>query len=178
MIYSIYFHPLSRFPGPRSAAASYLPYSFHLVEGTFTTWVKELHDRYKCDVIRIGPNHLSFISSSAWKDILGGSGSRSFEKDVAVYGRSPNGVESLLQAPRADHSRMRRVLDHAFSMKAVRQQDPIILQTVNTLIGGLKDQVSGDAVGKVDLVRWYSWMSFDLIGTSTGNIHGRNTGSG
>ena len=66
---------------------------------------------------------------------------------------------------------MRRVLDHAFSMKAVRQQDPLILQTVDKLVHGLKEQINANADGKVDLARWYSWMSFDLIGASIGDIH-------
>lgn len=166
-IYALYFHPLSRFPGPRFAAISYVPYAFHLANGTFTNWVKEVHERYESEIVRLSPHDLSFISPAAWKDICGGAGHRSFEKDVAVYGKSPNGIDTLLTAPKPDHSRMRRVLDHAFSVKALRQQDPTVQNSVEKLIRCLYEQIDGRARGKVNLSDWYSWMSFDLIGQSS-----------
>ena len=59
---------------------------------------------------------------------------------------------------------MRRVLDHAFSTKALREQSPLILDYVDSLIETLYEQVSGPSRGKVDLTQRYGWMSFDLIG--------------
>ena len=143
---------------------SYIPYAFHLVNGTFTTWVKELHERYDSEVVRLAPHDISFITPSAWKHICGGIGQRPFEKDDAVYGKPPNGVDTLLTAPKPDHSRMRRVLDHAFSVRALQQQEPTVLTSVDKLIRCFHQQIDGEAKGKVDLTNWYSWMSFDLIG--------------
>ncbi len=61
---------------------------------------------------------------------------------------------------------MRRVLDHAFSIKALKEQNPVVLGFADELIRGLHDQITGPSNGKVDLVKWYNWMSFDLIGES------------
>ena len=164
-MYNIFFHPLTKFPGPALAAASYIPYASHQADGSFSLWVKELHEHYKSDVVRVSPNDVSFIGVSAWKDISGHRvGHRPYEHDTAVYGRAPNGVDTLLTAKKVDHSRLRRVLDHAFSAKALREQNPLILAYVDSLIEGLYEQIAGPCRGKVDLTQRYGWMSFDLIG--------------
>ena len=128
-------------------------------------WVKELHEHYDSDVIRISPLELSFINSAAWNDINGHrQGRQDYEKDLTVYGKPPNGVDSLLTADTPDHSRMRRVTDHAFSDKSFREQEPMIQSYVDNLVKQLHEQVKGPLNGKVDLVKWYEWTSFDIIG--------------
>ncbi|MCJ1282481.1 hypothetical protein MMC26_001804 [Xylographa opegraphella] len=164
-LYSVFFHPLRKFPGPPFAAASYLPYALHLANGTFSVWVKDLHQQYKSDVVRLSPRDLSFIGASAWKDISGyRAGHRPFDRDVAVYGKPVNGVDTLLTADRLDHPRMRRVLDHAFSSQALKEQDSIILGTVDKFIQCLTNQASQPSTAKVDMAKWFNWMTFDLIG--------------
>ena len=91
-------------------------------------------------------------------------GHKHFEKDLAVVGKPPNGVDSLITAKHSDHSRMRRTLDHAFSVKAFREQEPTVVAYVDRLISRLHDQINGPSQGKVDVLRWYNWMSFDVIG--------------
>ncbi|MCJ1384126.1 hypothetical protein MMC17_007242 [Xylographa soralifera] len=164
-VYSVCFHPLKKFPGPPLAAASYLPYALHLADGTFSVWVKDLHQQYKSEVVRLSPKDLSFIGASAWKDISGyRTGHRPFDRDVAVYGKPVNGVDTLLTADRLDHPRMRRVLDHAFSSRALKEQDSLILSTVDKFIQCLYRQASQPSTEIVDMAKWFNWMSFDLIG--------------
>ena len=164
-IYSISFHPLAKFLGPGSASVSYLPYALHLANGTFSTWVSGLHEHYQSDIVRISPNDLSFIGTSAWKDISGyRTGHRPFDRDVAVYGKPVNGVDTLLTADQQDHQRMRRVLDHAFSSRALKEQDSLILNTIDKFIQCLHNQASQVSTEKVDLTKWFNWMTFDLIG--------------
>ena len=159
------FHPLAKFPGPKFVAISHIPCAIALVRGTHPYWVKGLHDRYKSNVVRISPTELSFINASAWNDIYGNRpGRRGFDKDLAVYGKPPNGVDSLLTANHTQHARMRRVLDHAFSAKAFREQEPVVRAYVDKLINCLREHVDGPTRGKVDVVNWYNWMSFDIIG--------------
>jgi cytochrome P450 len=59
---------------------------------------------------------------------------------------------------------MRRVLDHAFSSKAFLEQQPVLESYINRLMQSLKDQVNGPAKGKVDLVTWFNWTTFDIVG--------------
>lgn len=59
---------------------------------------------------------------------------------------------------------MRRVLDHAFSSKAFQEQQPVLESYVKKLIGNLRGQLSSPNRGDVDLVKWFNWTTFDIIG--------------
>ena len=164
-VYNVYIHPLSAFPGPIFAAASDIPYVHALVRGKLPHWVSDVHLVYASPVVRISPTELSFISSEAWQDMYSyRPGHTPFEKDLRVYGKPPNGVHSLLTAPRGDHTRIRRILDHAFSDKAYKEQQPIVVSYIDNLIKRLSEQIQCQKRGEVDLVKWYNWMSFDVIG--------------
>ncbi|MCJ1358007.1 MAG: hypothetical protein MMC33_008005 [Icmadophila ericetorum] len=160
-LYNIYFHPLSKFPGPRLAAATRIPYLLALLQGRPSQWTKDLHDYYDSEVVRISPEELSFIDQSAWNDILvRRHGQPSFLKDLGVY---RNDVNSLLTANDTDHSRQRRILAHAFSDKALRMQEHLIMSYVDTLIKELNTSIDSPTRGKVDLVAWFRWLTFDIV---------------
>lgn len=166
-IYNAFFHPLAKFPGPRLAALCQGPYTCAALKGKHYLWVKKLHDYYDSDVVRTSPNELSFIGPSAWKDITGGRAGRPpFEQDERVHGKPPNPdrAVSMLTAKLPDHSRMRRVLDHAFSSKAFQEQQPVLESYVRKLIDNLREQVHYPRQGDVDLVKWLNWTTFDIIG--------------
>jgi hypothetical protein len=67
-IWIIYFHPLSHFPGPKRAIISNIFYSKAIVSGRSAKIVRSLHDKYG-DVVRWGPNELSFATADAWREI-------------------------------------------------------------------------------------------------------------
>ncbi|KAL9581558.1 MAG: hypothetical protein Q9212_003829 [Teloschistes hypoglaucus] len=155
--YNIYLHPLSTFPGPKAAAATKIPVAYVSWIGRQPHWQLALHEKYDSDVVRISPDELSFISASAWKDIYASRrGNPSpFTRDLGVYA----GVQNILTANDADHSRVRRLLSHAFSDKALRDQEPIIQTYVDDLMTGLRKHQ-----GNVNLADWFSWTTFDVIG--------------
>ena len=90
-----------------------------------------------------------------------------FEKDPLVNGKSFNGVEHLFSARNADHARMRGILGHAFSEKAIRAQGPTVQTYIDVLIYRLHQEVRDSAQGKVSLVKWFTWMAFDIMGDLT-----------
>jgi len=61
-IYSVYFGPLSKFPGPKIAAAT-LFYEFYydvILQGRYTFKIRELHKKY--GLSQALPNHLEQVS--------------------------------------------------------------------------------------------------------------------
>jgi cytochrome P450 len=78
---------------------------------------------------------------------------------------------SLLTNPVADditHARYRRILNHAFSLSALKAQESLIHSYCNLLISRLKAQISSPTIkGKVDIVSWLNFTTFDLIGDLT-----------
>jgi cytochrome P450 len=132
--------------------------------GTLVHRIQEFHNLYG-DMVRVGPNEISCINAAAWQDIYGYRSDRSFGKNPLWMSRKDTNAKSILSADDTDHHRIRRLISHAFSEKALREQEPLLQAYVGTLINRLSDQVKagwGNAV--VDLVKWYSWTTFDIVG--------------
>ncbi|OCK74435.1 benzoate 4-monooxygenase cytochrome P450 [Lepidopterella palustris CBS 459.81] len=168
IIYSAYFHPLAGFPGPKFRAVSRLPMAASLAQGKFAHDAKALHQKYG-SIVRLAPNQLSFTNPAAWKDIYGHMNNRpSFQKDRTNYFVPINGVDSIHSAcDDAVHARHRRLLAHAFSEKALRDQESLMRSYIDLLIDKLHKEVQGPKDGKVDIVRWLNYTTFDLIGDLT-----------
>ncbi|CAI7662150.1 unnamed protein product [Penicillium glandicola] len=163
IVYNIYFHPLSKYPGRKSMAATRLPYIRIILSGRFPQETKRLHQQYG-DVVRIAPDELSFIDSTAWKAIYGtrvGHGQKA--KDYRFYGPPIEGAPGIIVSNDADHSRFRRLLSHAFSDSSLRGQEPIIQSYVDLLMQRLHEKIEGGTKA-VDMVAWYNFTTFDIIG--------------
>ena len=155
-IYNIYFHPLARFPGPKWAAATKIPIARVSWKGEQPKWVKSLHEQYRSDVVRVSPDELSFIGADAWNDIY------SYRRNHPNAPKDPTlhaGIEGMLIANDSDHARLRRVFAHAFSDKALREQESLIQAYVDALMAQIR-QYAGK---KVDMVERLHWLSFDII---------------
>ena len=63
-------------------------------------------------------------------------------------------------ADRPDHQRMRRLLSHAFTPKALKGQEPLIKTYVDLLIQRLRETNEGPT----NIVSWYNFTTFDLVG--------------
>ncbi|CAG8908965.1 unnamed protein product [Penicillium egyptiacum] len=163
LVYNVYFHPLAKYPGPKSMAATRLPYIRMILGGRFPQKTKALHQQYG-DVVRIAPDELSFIDGAAWKPIYGtrvGHGQKS--KDYRFYAPTPGEAPSIIVSNDADHSRFRRLLSHAFSESSLRVQEPIIKGYVDLLMQRLHENIEG-GTKTVDMVAWYNFTTFDIIG--------------
>lgn len=85
IVYNIYFHPLSKFPGPKSWAATYVPYIRGIFTCTLVQSFAEIHQKYG-DVVRVGPNEISIASEEAWREIYGHrTGHKEALKDTTWY---------------------------------------------------------------------------------------------
>jgi cytochrome P450 len=75
-----------------------------------------------------------------------------------------NGLSITTVKDDADHSRYRRLLSHAFSDKALREQEPLIKKYVDLFISRLHENSKN---GSQDIVSWYNFVTFDIIGDLT-----------
>jgi hypothetical protein len=130
-----------------------------MLSGTTRDNVMELHKKYG-DVVRVSPNEISFISGeTAWQDIYGFrvgqlKGQLNMQKDPVWYPAPINGTPSILVSGDEAHSRGRRVLSHAFSEKALAEQEPLLIRFVDLLVDGLKDTTANNE-GPQDMTDWY-----------------------
>ncbi|KAF8867033.1 putative cytochrome P450 monooxygenase [Acephala macrosclerotiorum] len=162
-IYNAYFHPLRNFPGPKLWATTFLVRHIANMRGHLDSSIKDFHARYG-PVIRFSPDELSFTSEQAWKDIHT-SRDQPLQKDPSFYmliklgkGAAP----SIFNADKYNHPRVRKALSHAFSEKALRDQEPFVKPYVDLLVEKLKG-VSSSGM-PADMVEWYNFTTFDVIG--------------
>lgn len=85
-----------------------------------------------------------------------------------------NGIHSILSANDADHSRYRRLLSHAFSDRALREQEPLLQHYIDFLVRRLREYASTPS-STVDMVQWFNFTTFDIVGdlalgSSFGNL--------
>ncbi|KAF3018527.1 hypothetical protein E8E14_011795 [Neopestalotiopsis sp. 37M] len=160
--YNIYFHPLSKYPGPRLAAATSWWAAASYIRGTTPNDLLQLHNRYG-PVVRTSPNELSYIQPAQWKEIYGhkASGQSEFSKDEK-YHSGLAGQPILLNADREYHGYLRKLLAHGFSERALRDQEAVMQEYVGTLFRKLHE-ASQDG-RPVEISAWYNFMTFDFIG--------------
>ncbi|PVH92619.1 benzoate 4-monooxygenase cytochrome P450 [Periconia macrospinosa] len=158
-IYNVYLHPLRKYPGPRFWAASRLPWCYYQYKGQLHYRLLQLHIQYG-KTVRVAPTELSFADDGAWKTIYGHRKDE-MGKDPIFRLHTPTGAQNILVADRETHTRQRRLLSHAFSESALREQEPILQLYAHKLL----DQLSFHCTtGPLDMVSWLTFASFDLIG--------------
>lgn len=115
--------------------------------------------------MRIGPNELAFNTPQAFRDIYGTRSSGScFPKDRSHYEPPANGADHLVCAvDNVSHARQRRLIAHAFSGKALKDQESLVVGYVDTLITKLRAGIRhGSSV--VDIKAWMNFTTFDITG--------------
>lgn len=134
------------------------------MSGKETQHMYELHLKYG-PVVRVGPDELSYVDPRAMKDIYGHhkTGQATFAKDPTLFEPAPNGAPDILRGDDgATHARQRKALSHSFSDRALKSQEALLKMHVGKLLARL-----AAAAGPVDLVRWYSVTTFDIMADLT-----------
>ncbi|KAI0894235.1 putative cytochrome P450 monooxygenase [Annulohypoxylon nitens] len=158
--YNLYLHPLRSFPGPWYTKSSIAWFVYHGYKGDHWSAVHELHLKYG-PVVRIAPDELSFTEARAWKDIYGHrQGIPEFPKDSSQTFTDDPAHPHIIAAPREQHSKLRKLLSHGFSEKALREQEGVLNTYAMKLINALRSRICEP----VDLVKWYNFTTFDVIG--------------
>lgn len=131
--------------------------------GQLHSRLRELHDEYG-DVVRIRPNALIYRSPQAWTDIYGHrkANKPTFPKDPEFYIPAPSGLTNMLNATEADHTRQKRLLTHAFSERAMRDQEPLIQSYIDLFIARVRELSKGGQ--RVNVEEWLNFLTFDIIG--------------
>lgn len=139
-------------------------YVYHLINGSLVEWIQSLHEKYG-EVVRIHPDELSFVDPSAWHDIYV---TRPFlpRPKINMPDIGTNAPDMNTCVNIEDHQRMRRVFSGGFTERALKKQEPLIQKHTDLLIKRLQDLVKVAEKGsqEVDILEWYSFVSFDIIG--------------
>ncbi|XHG09940.1 hypothetical protein AWENTII_012975 [Aspergillus wentii] len=162
IIYRVFFHPLSHFPGPTVYAASYLPYLYkNKIAGNLVKHMVKIHEKYG-PIVRISPTQLAIDGSIGWTEVFTRRSTMGpeFGKTATFYGPR-NGI-GILPAGQEDHQRQRRLMAYAFSAAALSEQESYLQHYADLLMKRLRERML--AGEPVDMTRWYNYLTFDIIG--------------
>ncbi|KAF2973068.1 hypothetical protein GQX73_g500 [Xylaria multiplex] len=133
VIYNICFHPISKYPGPLLRAAFSLPALLENFAGSSVSNIHALHKQYG-SVVRIAPDTLSFSTAQAWK----------VSDDI-------------------NHARIRKLLSHAFSDVALKEQTSIVASHIDEFMRQVQMRSSANKKNKVDINAWFNYLAYDII---------------
>ncbi|KAI9729789.1 MAG: hypothetical protein M1818_008403 [Claussenomyces sp. TS43310] len=163
MVYNLWFHPLRHFPGPIEARATRIWYCRKLLSGRVSFDIGDMHNKYG-DVVRIGPDELSFRDPAAWSDIYGfRPGKGEVVKDPTFYDVTSSGNLSIIGADTKRHGELRRLMAHSYSDRALRDQLPVIKSYGDLFMSKLRE-LSKTSDEPIDMVKWFNFLTFDVIG--------------
>ncbi|KAI0747057.1 cytochrome P450 [Daedaleopsis nitida] len=129
----VVFHPLSRFPGPKLAAATwwYMTYYEVFKDGAFVAQLEKLHAQYG-PVVRVSPNQLHFSALTAYDDIyLHG---HRFTKDPRTYLALNQDDSSFSIIDLREIKQRRDILGPLFSRRAILKLEDVVLSKIDRLV--------------------------------------------
>ncbi|ROW03625.1 hypothetical protein VPNG_07148 [Cytospora leucostoma] len=163
-----YHNGLNKYPGPFLAS---LTDWWRLVD----VWKRrpelthiKLHEKHG-DVVRLGPNSLSFADPAALKAIYGLNKGYVKSDFYAVQQSVMKGhaLPSLFSTLDNDfHQQFRRCVNSAFSMSALVQYEPFVDNTTRLFLEQT-ERLFAHGSRACDFTRWLQFYAFDVIGEIT-----------
>lgn len=158
-IYRVFLHPLRRFPGPLICKLTKLKHFQVSLAGKSHLWVQGLHQKYG-DIVRVGPNELSFCAVDSISPIHGALSKRLakgpfYDGNAYKLGESLSATRSI-----ETHKNRRKIWEPAFSPKALSLYEPRVVHHIQVLMKQFGKR-NGEAI---DFSQWCDYFGFDVMG--------------
>ncbi|KAI2621967.1 cytochrome P450 [Hypomontagnella submonticulosa] len=165
-----YHNGLNKYPGPFLASLTDWWRFWDVYGQRPEVTHRKLHAKYG-DVVRLGPNSLSFADPKALKTIYGLN--KGFVKsDFYVVQQSVvkgHSLASLFSTTDNNfHAQFRRCVNSAFAMSALVQYEPFVDNTTKLFLKQTERLFAGNPDG-CDFTQWLQFYAFDVIGEITYN---------
>ena len=167
-------HPLAKYPGPWLASITEWTTTYKVSTGDRHLYHLAEHAKYG-NIVRIGPNTLSFNTIGALKEIyVNRKGNVQKSQHYKIFEASTGTYSTHGEVDKKVHAFRRRVLEHAFSNKAMLSAERFIVQNVKTLCDIIADHTQKASVGGKDgeaswseplnVSEWSTYLNYDIMG--------------
>ncbi|EMD60387.1 hypothetical protein GGP41_000714 [Bipolaris sorokiniana] len=163
-----YWKGLNKYPGPRLAGYT----NWWRVLDVYTRnhhWnIIALHRKHG-DIVRIGPNVLSFADPKAIKTIYGLNKGFTKSDFYPVQGAVVKGkpLLSLFSTTDEDfHAKYRRCVNNAFAMSSLVNYEPLVSSTLTYFLDRT-EQLFANPGASCNFSQWLQYFAFDVIGELT-----------
>ncbi|KAJ8121678.1 hypothetical protein ONZ43_g1932 [Nemania bipapillata] len=160
-IQRLYFHPLSKIPGPWYARASYW-YEFYqdvVLGGNYVKDYPRIHAKYG-PVVRVSPDRVHVNDPEFFHEVYS-SGSK-YMKDPAFFQTSGGISEALPAIVDVEyHRRRRKMINNLFSVQSMEALSHIVLGVIQNAMRKAKEHYDEKKV--LDIQRLYTGITIDTI---------------
>ncbi|KAI0525423.1 cytochrome P450 [Xylaria bambusicola] len=167
-VYTLYLHPLAKFPGPKVAAITQLWHAWSWLNGHHPRILQKAHKKYG-NVVRVAPNELSFNTVQAHNDIYSAPtrNRKPFIKDATFYKNGDSVRVLIFEIDATEHAWQRKLIAPSFSGTTLRKQEYIIQHYVDLLVEKMGSLSAASRGAGVDAVEAMLWLGFDIMGEMT-----------
>jgi len=159
-VYRLYLSPLSRYPGPKLAAVSYLWQTYMRYHGLLPTKLEQ-QVKETGPIVRMGPNHLCFWDADAYRDIYV---TQKFPKQEGFYSsfQIPYGSDNLFSAVHhTAYLNRKRKLMPLMSRQAVLSLQGLFQQQLGIFVSRIRPLADGHQ--SVNLFMAFRCLTMDVI---------------
>ncbi|KAK2785075.1 hypothetical protein FQN53_007968 [Emmonsiellopsis sp. PD_33] len=161
-----YYHGLQAYPGPWLAAYTNWWRFFDTLSGSAERTHIRLHQQ-NGDIVRLGPNMLSFSDPRAIKDIYGlNRGVSNFYPVQQALSKGQRLQSLFSTVDEVYHSKYRRCINNAFTMSSLVSYEGLIDSTTSFFIEQTQ-KLFVDTRRSCDFNQWLQFYAFDVIGELT-----------
>ncbi|KAL1297000.1 hypothetical protein AAFC00_004596 [Neodothiora populina] len=169
LLYNKFYKGLNKYPGPVLAGYTSWWRFWNVSTGHPEITHNELHKKYG-DIVRLGPDVLSFADPKAIKIIYGLNKGMTKSAFYPVQQAVAKGkrLQSLFSTRSEDyHAKFRRCVNSAFAMSSLVGYEPLVDSTTDVFVERTRELYSGSDGGRCDLTTWLRFYAFDVIGELT-----------
>jgi cytochrome P450 len=159
VVYRLYFHPLAKYPGPLLARLTEWVDIYHTFGGNRHLIHATAHSQYG-DYVRISPNTLSVNTATGLKDIYGFKANARKSDWYLGLINFPGMFSTHSSISKAEHSKKRRIMSHAFSEAALKSMEP----QMTTIIDEWVTKLGTPTTEPWDMSEWTNYLSLDVLG--------------
>ncbi|KIX93474.1 uncharacterized protein Z520_10894 [Fonsecaea multimorphosa CBS 102226] len=157
-VYRLFLHPLKDYPGPLLAKITKW-YGFYLVSfGKTYIDYAQLHEKYG-DVVRIGPNELSFADPESVKYIHGSAANKLAKGPNYDTRLWADGISLGDERDIVAHRIRRKFWDKGLAIKAITSYEPRLVRIINVL----KSKFDAYAGKEIDVGAFIDYFGFDAM---------------
>lgn len=163
-----YLNGLNKYPGPTLASFTNWWRFFDVLSHRAEKTHIQLH-REHGDIVRLGPNVLSFADPRAIKTIYGLNKNMIKSDFYPIQSAVSKGerLQSLFSTKNEDyHAKYRRCINGAFSMSSLVSYEPLVDSTMNAFIEQTRRRYC-DNERICQFSKWLQFFAFDVIGELT-----------
>jgi cytochrome P450 len=141
-----------------------------MMRGNLVQDIGDIHKRYG-DIVRTAPDEVSFARKEAYLEIYAHptGGALPFYKNPIFFKSPPGHPDNLVTTIHTqENQRMRKVVLPAFTERALRAQESVIVKYATQFMDKLQEMATAPntmkAGANVNMNDWANYFAFDLIG--------------